>query len=266
MAEKSTATARDIVDALEVRYARPEWHTERELTLQGRRLDFVAFNLWGARGYRTAGFEIKVSRSDLLRELSEYRKTELWTQVVDQFFIVAPGKLVDPSELPDGWGLLELRGSKLFTKKQAAIGAGTTLPRELCARMLDRLHRERFDAIAKLSSAQARDRHQIREEVKAELRAGFAEETRERFERLEQKAEEYETLLRTLSVGHAWQPSKTLIERLRLLSINNYPQALRRLREDQEQVIHNGQKMRQVLDELLASLEQATPSAAEAGA
>jgi hypothetical protein len=256
--------AATVIEALEVRYARPEWHVERELTLAGRRLDFVAFNLWGARAYRTVGFEVKVSRADFLRELADFRKTETWTHVVDQFYVVAPGKLIDPSELPAGWGLLELRGSKLFTKAQATIGAGTTLPRELAARMLDRLHRERFEALSKLSSAEARDRWAIREEVKAELRAGLEAETAQRLAALEQTAAEYDALLRTLGVANHWKPAESLVERVRLLNTHNYPQALQRLHEDQERVIRQAQKTQQALAELLASAAQASPSVAQA--
>lgn len=264
--QKEPVKAAAVIEALEVRYARPEWHVERELTLAGRRLDFVAFNLWGARAYRTVGFEVKVSRADFLRELADFRKSETWTHVVDQFFIVAPGKLIEPSELPEGWGLLELRGSKLFTKVQARIGAGATLPRELAARMLDRLHRERSEALSKASWAETRERRAIREELKVELRADLESETARRLAALEQTAAEYDALLRTLGVANHWKPAEALVERLRLLNINNYPEALRALREGQERMIAQGQKTRQILDELLANLEQASPSVAQAEA
>lgn len=213
-AVKEPVKASAVIEALEVRYARPEWHVERELTLEGRRLDFVAFNLWGARSYRTVGFEVKVSRADFLRELADFRKTETWSHVVDQFFIVAPGKLLDPSELPAGWGLLELRGSKLFTKQQAAIGERATLPRELAARMLDRLYKRVDQAAGRFAA----EKHGLREEIRAEVRQKLAEEAERNGDAIRAKAERFDALLREFGLDHDWKPEVKLVEAMRFLA------------------------------------------------
>lgn len=189
--KKPAPTAAEIREALHVRYAAPEWHVETELTLEGRRLDVVAFNRWGARGYRTVGFEIKVSQGDYQRELADFRKSEVWTHVVDQFFIVAPGKLVDPETLPVGWGLLEYRGTRLFLKRDAAIGSSRTLPRELVARMLDRMHL----AVHEERGRFGRERSALREELRQELRARMREDLTELDRQARDKADEYDRLV-----------------------------------------------------------------------
>lgn len=64
------------------------------------------------------GYEIKVSRSDFLRD-------DKWTRYLDLcnlLYFVAPRKLIDPSELPTEVGLIEVSGtgSRLLTKRKAA--------------------------------------------------------------------------------------------------------------------------------------------------
>jgi hypothetical protein len=137
-------TAHDLVQAVRARYEPPEWHVEGEVTLAGRRLDLVALNLWGARQYRIVGFEVKVSRGDWLRELADYRKSEEWMAVVDTFYVVTAPKVIQSDELPEGWGHLELvgtrGGSRMMTRRHATARApGATLPREVAARFLGRM-------------------------------------------------------------------------------------------------------------------------------
>lgn len=213
MTEKPAVTAAEIREALEVRYPGPEWHVEHELTLEGRRLDFVAFNRWGARAYRTVGFEIKVSQADYRRELEDFQKSEIWTHVVDQFFIVAPGKLIDPDTLPAGWGLLELRGSKMFTKQQAAIGSSKTLPRELAARMIDRLHKRVDQADGRFSA----EKYQLRETLRLELLGRMAEEAERNGDAIRAKAERFDALVREFGLESSWKPGEELVRALRFL-------------------------------------------------
>lgn len=222
MSQKPPVTAAEIRTALEVRYPGPEWHVEHELTLEGRRLDLVAFNRWGARSYRTVGFEIKVSQADYRRELEDFRKSELWTHVVDQFFIVAPGKLIDPETLPAGWGLLELRGERMYTKRQAAIGESKTLPRELAARMLDRMHKL-LEAERRQASAV---QHHERERLKQELRAQLAEEAARNGDTIRGKAARYDELLAEFGLAHGWRPDEQLVLAMRFLREERVPDLL----------------------------------------
>jgi hypothetical protein len=121
-------TAYQLRVALRDRYEPPEWHVEEEVTLGRRRLDVVALNLWGARRYRIVGFELKVDRGDWLREITDFRKSEEWCAVVDQFYVVTPSKLIRADELPEGWGHLELCGSRMMTRRHAAGEDGVDDP------------------------------------------------------------------------------------------------------------------------------------------
>lgn len=104
-------------EMLRARYAAPEWALLEEVapsTGGGTRYaDAVAVGLWASRGHAIHGFEIKVSRSDWLRELKDPSKAEPVCRYCDHWWIVAPKGVVKDGELPMAWGLLELRASGL---------------------------------------------------------------------------------------------------------------------------------------------------------
>ena len=59
-----------------------------------RTLDALALHLWPSRGLVLHGFEIKVSRSDWLREVKDPAKAEDACRLVEYFWIVAPKGVV----------------------------------------------------------------------------------------------------------------------------------------------------------------------------
>lgn len=74
-----------------------------------RTIDFLALDLWESHGCQIIGHEVKVSRSDWLRELAEPEKGEAWARYCNQFYVVAPAGVVrNREELPTGWGLILL--------------------------------------------------------------------------------------------------------------------------------------------------------------
>jgi len=72
-----------------------------------RRADAIVQSLWPSRGLWFAGVEIKVSRTDWLRELKDGGKAEAIARFCDRWFLaVSDAGIVLPNELPDGWGLI----------------------------------------------------------------------------------------------------------------------------------------------------------------
>lgn len=126
---KSDLTSKEIIALLRQRYAAPEWAFFSEVAngtgLNGnRRIDGLAMNLYPSRGLLIHGFEVKVSRSDLLRELKDPDKAEAIARYCHHWWIVAPTGIAGPDELPAPWGLLEAsRGSLTATKPPAMLGA-----------------------------------------------------------------------------------------------------------------------------------------------
>lgn len=95
-----------------------------------RTIDAVSLGLWTTRGMLLDGYEIKVSRSDWLRELKNPAKAEEFAGLVDRLWlVVSDPAIVQDGELPDGWGLLVQFGDKLRQKVRAQrLTTGVDLP------------------------------------------------------------------------------------------------------------------------------------------
>ncbi|MDR6218754.1 hypothetical protein [Deinococcus soli (ex Cha et al. 2016)] len=118
-------SATDITAALRVRYPSPQWATAFEVADRTggarRRVDCVALNCFESRGLEVHGVEIKVHRSDWLRELRNPAKGDESAQrYCDRWWVAAPRGVVQDGELPAGWGLLEFASGKLRAQVQAA--------------------------------------------------------------------------------------------------------------------------------------------------
>lgn len=216
-AAEKKLTAHDLSMAIAQRYEAPEWHVETELTLDNRRLDVVAFNMWGARQYRVAGFEIKISRGDWMRELAQFQKSEGWMEVVDTFWIVTPPKLVRPDELPAGWGHLELCGSRLMTRAHATQRAPQrVLPRELTARLISRVR----DASANAARRRDLEEHRkLSEEIEQRIRSQAASEAEQTLQELQQLRRERAELMAVAGIGpREWGAHEKLMRVARLFA------------------------------------------------
>jgi hypothetical protein len=115
-----------LVAALRARYDPREWavlggvrNATGYSTRQVRTADAVALNLWPSKGCPLLGFELKVARSDWLRELKQPEKSWEIMKFCDQWWIAATPGVVKREELPKTWGLLELQNGKLKVIRQA---------------------------------------------------------------------------------------------------------------------------------------------------
>ncbi len=129
---------------LEKRYPPGEWAFMQEVapaTGGGTRYaDAIAVNLWNSRGHAIHGFEIKVSRSDWLRELKKPEKAEPLYRYCDHWWVVAPKGIVKDGELPPTWGLLELRETSLVQIVAAPRLEATPITRVFFASLMRRAH------------------------------------------------------------------------------------------------------------------------------
>lgn len=72
-----------------------------------RRADALWLPLTRAGGTGLIGHEIKVSRSDVLVELTDPTKAEPWSQYCDRWWlVVSDPALVDGLEIPEAWGIM----------------------------------------------------------------------------------------------------------------------------------------------------------------
>lgn len=111
-------------NAIKRKYSYDEWALFEEFTgKNGKRADAIAFNLYPSRNFKTIGLEVKVSRSDWKSELEDAKKNDWFVGQVDEFYVVAGRKgIVKQSELPEGWGLYEMKGGgKLYQIKESNL-------------------------------------------------------------------------------------------------------------------------------------------------
>jgi hypothetical protein len=73
-------------------------------------IDALAIHMWPSKHHAMHAFEVKVSRGDWLRELSNPDRAGAWTAIVDYFWVAAPSGVVKvaqirwrlaPARLPD---------------------------------------------------------------------------------------------------------------------------------------------------------------------
>ncbi len=119
-----TIQAGGLLRMIQARYQGPEWAVLDELHdgtggSSTRRFDAVAFNCWPSRGFIRLGFEIKISRADFSKELAAHEKrAALERHCHEVYFVVGPN-VCTAREIPEPWGLLEIRGDKLHCTRKA---------------------------------------------------------------------------------------------------------------------------------------------------
>lgn len=108
--ERVNITEHQVLTALKTKYPPPAYaffaHVGNSTGFATRIADAIVMSLYPSRGLTIAGFEIKVSRSDWLRERSDPAKAEAIAQHCDHWWIAAAAGVVNPDELPPNWGLI----------------------------------------------------------------------------------------------------------------------------------------------------------------
>lgn len=110
-------SAEDVRRALRSHFDPQEWWLIEEVAIGewGRRyIDALALRLIRGRSYDQTSYtavwaiEIKVSRPDFLKEIKDPTKRRPAEALANVFVFAAPLGMIDPDELPDGCGLLEI--------------------------------------------------------------------------------------------------------------------------------------------------------------
>ena len=140
----------DKINALEVKnllrkkYPMPEYEIFFEVSSSTgngnntRYADVITFNTFSSRGYKITGFEIKVNRNDLLKELKSPEKAEEIFKYCDEWYlVVANGILKETDEVPDNWGIMEINEkSKIKVLKKSKKNPDVILDRKFVASLL----------------------------------------------------------------------------------------------------------------------------------
>lgn len=168
--EQRTITAKDVLALLKERYSNGgEWvcasEVQRTTGWSDRRYDFVAMNCWNSNFYKIEVVEIKVSKSDLRRELEEPEKHNVMFDDIDYYSLAAPDKVIDMSIIPPKWGVYAVVDGKLVTKRKPLAlhdEPRTTLPRAFAASFM------------RAAAAQNMERTLLEDEKKKSFDEGYA--------------------------------------------------------------------------------------------
>lgn len=87
-------------------------------TAQRRRADAIAVGMWGSTGNRILGLELKVSRSDWLREVRAVEKADPFLEVCDHWWLVTGSRSIAKlDEVPASWGWMAMTDHGLRVEK-----------------------------------------------------------------------------------------------------------------------------------------------------
>lgn len=120
---------------------------------QGHWIDAVVFNLWEPKGLSRVAFEVKVSRSDFIRELQHPNKYKWVLEAFHEFWFVAPQDVIQVDELPVNVGWMCPRGNKLVIKRHAVQNPNPKLDDVLLAAFMRAAAKE----ITRVNSTVAKD-------------------------------------------------------------------------------------------------------------
>lgn len=103
------------------------------------RADALAVDLYKNKIH---GYEIKASRGDWLNELKHPEKSAHIAQYCDYWWIAAPKGMIDPSELPSHWGLIESTKAQLRIKVKAPLRDKNSMSVALIGSMLRNMNNQ----------------------------------------------------------------------------------------------------------------------------
>ena len=107
----SDITANDILVHLNDMYSDPNQYVcaaevSPRTGAQERRIDFLVMNCYDSEQLKIQGYEIKISKSDLKRELEDPDKHAVFFDAIDFYWLIAPKHVLDNIDLiPPKWGV-----------------------------------------------------------------------------------------------------------------------------------------------------------------
>jgi len=118
---------------------------------QGHWIDAVVFSLWESIGLFRSAFEVKISRSDFIRELQNPLKHKWALECFHEFWFVAPKDVIQLAELPPNIGWMCPHGNKLTIKRHAVQNPNPKLDDVLLAAFMRAASKE-IDKVSRLTT------------------------------------------------------------------------------------------------------------------
>lgn len=161
---------------------------------QERRCDAVALGMWQQNGRLIHGFEIKVSRSDWLREVRDVGKADPFIEQCDRWWLVTGDlSVAKPEEIPEAWGWMNATKTGLRIQRPAkSLPQHETLMKRLWAFALIRRAADRNDpASSEFQAALEKQRAEIERRAEERIKSEIARSA-PAFELLRAQVDEFE--------------------------------------------------------------------------
>lgn len=198
---KESMTADEVRKALRAKFGDRRRYAIAEevgLTTGGshRRLDMMILDCYFSNGFRIDGIEIKISTSDLRRELADPEKHIAFFDVIDYYTLACPAGVVEPlmDVIPKKWGILIITkdGSTRYKRKPLALEDRTAdgaIPRGFFASVTRAIQQHQP---SEQELREAYDRGARETEAKIKNRRDYM---RDRVDREAKKLEQYDRLI-----------------------------------------------------------------------
>ena len=121
--KEQPVTSFTLMEMLRAKYCLPWWYTLDEVRdatgfNATRSADAISIGLYASHGLEMIGFEIKVSRSDWIREMQDVNKSHTFAQFCDLWFLVCSDESIARiEEVPSHWGIMVPAKKKLKVVK-----------------------------------------------------------------------------------------------------------------------------------------------------
>jgi hypothetical protein len=226
----------------------------------GRRCDLLRIGLWPSRGLGIDVHELKVSRSDWLRELDDPGKADAWWEYSSRFWIVAPPRMIRPEEMPRGWGLMVPPTQAGRRKFQVVVKPETRAPKltvQLLAALVTRAESLHAEHIHRLQVDHRNDVDRaIRVERQRRSEVSFDPRTRERLELLDR----LESQLGVTLAAFPWRDGETRPAELGT-ALKDYVHEHVALQRRREEIATQQGRLRRAAEKVLGHLEEVAANA-----
>jgi len=252
--------------SLRRRYGGSAWTLVFEFSgPNGRRADAFAVSRTKSNNFQIIAFEIKASRSDWLSEKKDPKKQEHFVGLADEFYVVAARKgIVNETELPDGWGFLELKpnSERLYKEVESDLTenqAGTP-SRRFWAKFIQKVDDGTRDGYTEADLSEARSRGY--DEAKND--EYLADRSDRELERLQEKADAFDEIRESDVPISSYRSSEDQIRKLEVAhnivtqfeddGYGSLQQTLDRMRESVERRANDALETIDELQEAVESL------------
>jgi hypothetical protein len=215
-------SADEIRKSLDARFTQPEWALFFEVGngtgyTCNRHADAVAMNMYPSRGLSIIGFEIKVSRTDLKKELNSPNKAESIAQFCNEWYLVVPeGLIFDGDIIPAGWGIMECKKDQTIRVKKKPLFRTDSMPitKEFTAALLRSSKKRDNEEIGKIRgeayAEYAKGRDEYAEHC-VQIETGRLKKRLEVFEEFEKMTgESFRGWVDTENMAERWKMAKEI--------------------------------------------------------